>query len=73
MTRISMSELKTDLDKYVAMADGQDIIITENGKAVAKLVTAKEAKKEAFKHFLGLFPEKGLDLDPEQVREERLR
>lgn len=44
----------------------------KNGKVVAKLVTAKVDKKEAFKHFLGLFPEKGLDLDSERVREERL-
>lgn len=72
MTRVSMSELRTDLDKYVAMANGQDIIITENGKAVAKLVTAEATKKEAFKHFLSLFPEKGLDLDQDQVREERM-
>ena len=36
-------------------------------------VTAKIDKTETFKHFLSLFPEKGLDLDPEEVREERLR
>lgn len=72
MTRISMSELKTNPGKYVSMAVEQDILITKNGKVVAKLVTAKVDKKKAFQHFLGLFPEKGLDLDPEQVREERL-
>jgi len=72
MTQISVSELKTNTGKYVAMAMDQDIMITKNGKVVAKLVTAKVDKKEAFKHFLSLFPEKGLDLDPEQVREERL-
>ena len=73
MTQISVSELKTNAGKYVTMAMDQDIMITKNGKVVAKLVTAKVDKKEAFKHFLSLFPEKGLDLDPEQVREERLR
>lgn len=72
MTQISVSELKTNAGKYVTMAMDQDIMITKNGKVVAKLVTAKVDKKEAFKHFLSLFPEKGLDLDPEQVREERL-
>jgi len=71
MTQISVSELKTNTGKYVTMAMDQDIMITKNGKVVAKLVTAKVDKKEAFKHFLSLFPEKGLDLDPEQVREER--
>ncbi len=72
MTQISISELKTNPGKYVTMAEAQDVLITKNGKVVAKLVTAKVDKKEAFKHFLSLFPEKGLDLDPEKVREERL-
>ena len=72
MTQISVSELKTNAGKYVTMAMDQDIMITKNGKVVAKLVTAKVDKKEEFKHFLSLFPEKGLDLDPEQAREERL-
>lgn len=72
MTQISVSELKANAGKYVAMATDQDIMITKNGKVVAKLVTAKVDKKEAFKHFLSLFPEKGLDIDVEQAREERL-
>lgn len=72
MTQISVSELKANAGKYVTMAKDQDIMITKNGKVVAKLVTAKVDKREAFKHFLSLFPEKGLDLDPEQAREERL-
>ena len=72
MTQISVSDLQANAGKYVMMAKDQDIMITKNGKVVAKLVTAKVDKKEAFKHFLSLFPEKGLDLDPEQVREERL-
>ena len=72
MTQISVSELKTNTGKYVAMAMDQDIMITKNGKVVAKLVTAKADKKEAFRHFLSLFPEEGLDFDPERIREERL-
>lgn len=72
MKQISVSELKTNTGKYVTMAMEQDIMITKNGKVVAKLVTAKIDKKESFKHFLSLFPEKGLDIDPEQAREERL-
>lgn len=72
MTQISVSELKTNAGKYVAMAMDQDIMITKNGKVVAKLVTAKVDKKEAFAHFLSLFPKEGLSLDPEKIREERL-
>ena len=73
MTQISVSELKTNAGKYVTMAKDQDILITKNGKVVAKLVTAKVDKREAFKHFMSLFPENGLDLDPDKIREERLR
>ena len=72
MTQISGSELKTNTGKYVMMAMDQDIMITKNGKVVAKLVTAKVDKREAFQHFVSLFPEKGLELDPEKAREERL-
>lgn len=72
MTQISVSELKANAGKYVSMAVDQDIMITKNGKIIAKLVTAKADKKEAFRHFLSLFPEQGLDLNPEEVREERL-
>ena len=72
MTQISVSELKTNTGKYVMMAMDQDIMITKNGQVVAKLVTAKVDKREAFQHFVSLFPEKGLELDPEKAREERL-
>lgn len=73
MTQISISELKANTGKYVMMAANQDIMITKNGKIMAKLVTAKPDKKAAFNHFLSLFPEKGLDLDPDEVRKERLQ
>ena len=72
MTQISVSELKTNAGKYVTMAKDQDIQITKNGKIVAKLVTAKPDKKAAFQHLMSLFPEGGLDLDPEKIREERI-
>ena len=71
MTQISISELKTNTGKYVTMATAQDIFITKNGKIVAKLATAKDAKKATLDHLLGLFPQ-GLDVDLEQEREERL-
>lgn len=71
MLRISAPELKANAGKYVAMAAGQDSSITQDGKVAARLAAAKADKKEALQHFLGLFPEEGLDLNPEQAREER--
>lgn len=85
MTEITISELGANTDKYVAMAREQNIAITRDGKIVAKLVGEKEKKKmpideemlpidkkDAFRRLMALFPEEGFDLDPEQVREERI-
>jgi prevent-host-death family protein len=72
MTKISVTELKTNAGKYVEMAQEADVLITKNGKLVAKLVTAKPDKKEVFKHLLSLYPDDGLNIDPEDVRRERL-
>lgn len=72
MTRISVSELKMNTGKYVTMAGEQDILITRNGKVVAKLGTAKVDKLDAFHHLMNLFPADGIEVDLDQVREERL-
>ncbi len=72
MMRISVSELKMNTGKYVTMASDQDILITKNGKVVAKLGTAKVDKLDAFHHLMSLFPEEGIDVDLDQTREERL-
>lgn len=72
MTQISVSELKANAGKYVAMAMDQDILITKNGKVVAKLVTAKVDKKAALKELFSLFPD-GVKVDLDKAKEERLR
>ena len=56
MTRISVSELKTNAGKYVAMAQSQDIFITKNGKLIARLTTAKPDKVAAAKALFGILP-----------------
>lgn len=89
MTEITISELQANVGKYVAMAKNEHIAITRNGKIVAKLVgdVDKEImlmdkfdekmiptdKKDALRRLVALFPEGGLDLDPEKVKEERLK
>lgn len=39
---ITVPELEADLDKYVEMAQIQDVLIVQNGKVVAKLTAADE-------------------------------
>lgn len=70
MTQISVSELKTNAGKYVSMAQTQDILITKNGKLIARLTTAKPDKVAAAKALFGILPS---DVSIDESREERLK
>lgn len=70
MTRISVSELKTNAGKYVTMAQSQDIFITKNGKLIARLTTAKPDKVAAAKALFGILPS---NVNADEAREERLK
>jgi prevent-host-death family protein len=67
---VSLSELKINPGKYVALADGQDIYITRNGKKVARLTSARPDKLASAKALFGILP---ADVDPAAAREERLK
>ena len=67
---VSLSELKTNPGKYVAMVDQQDIYITKNGKRVAKLTSARQSKMASAQALFGILPS---DVDLDSVREERLK
>ena len=70
MTQISVSELKTNAGKYVTLAQSQDILITKNGKLIARLTTAKPDKVAAAKALFGILHS---NVDVDEAREERLR
>ncbi len=73
MTQISVSDLKVNAGKYVSMAQEQDILITKNGKVVAKLVTAKVDKKAAWDSLTDIFKNISMtDEEVDKVREERI-
>jgi prevent-host-death family protein len=67
---VSLSELKTNPGKYVALADGQDIYITRNGKKVARLTSARPDKAACARALFGILP---ADADLGAAREERLK
>jgi prevent-host-death family protein len=71
MTKVSVSELKANAGRYVEVAQDEDVLITKNGKLVAKLVTAKPDKVAAAKALFGAIPN-GSDIDLGKAREERL-
>lgn len=74
MTQISVSDLKVNAGKYVSMAQEQDVIITKNGKVVAKLVTARPDKKACWENIVDIFRAVGPMSDGEiaAAKEERI-
>lgn len=68
--RVSATEFKMNMGKYIERAAVEDIIITRNGKDVALLTNVEGKKKDALKSLRGII--KGAELTRGQIREERL-
>lgn len=65
MIKISVTELKADTGKYIALAEKQDVFITKNGRLIAKLTSAKPDKIASAKSLFGLIHDP-VDLDAEK-------
>ncbi len=65
---ITATELKSNLGKYLKLAEHEDIFITRNGKIVAKLSNPNADRVEMAKSLLGVIPS---DTTVEEAREER--
>ena len=70
MMQISVSELKANAGKYVAMAEEQDVVITKNGRKVARLTTTKVDKVAVAHSLFGILPS---DVNLDVAKEERLK
>lgn len=68
--RISVTELKTNLGKFLERATVEDIIITRYGKDIALLTNVENEKRDAPKSLRGIL--KGADITREEIRKERL-
>jgi antitoxin (DNA-binding transcriptional repressor) of toxin-antitoxin stability system len=66
---ITATEFKTNIGKYLTLAANEEIIITKNGKSIAKLTHTNGDKVELAKSLFGILPG---DASLEQAREERL-
>lgn len=65
---ITATELKSNLGKYLKLAENEDIFITRNGKVVAKLSNPNADRVKMAKSLLGVIPS---DITVEEAREER--
>ncbi|HAJ96732.1 MAG TPA: type II toxin-antitoxin system prevent-host-death family antitoxin [Ruminococcus sp.] len=66
---ITATELKTNLGKYLTLAETEDVYITKNGKIVAKLSNPNQSRVEIAKSLFGILP---ADVTLEESKQERL-
>ncbi len=66
---VTTAELQANLDKYLLLAATEDVLITQNGKVMAKLSAPFQDRVEIAESLLGVLPQTST-LD--EVREERL-
>jgi prevent-host-death family protein len=69
---ITATEFKTNIGKYLMAVDDEEVLITKNGKGVAKLVSVRSGsgKSSSLSSLRGIL--KGADVSLESIREERL-
>lgn len=66
---ITATELKSNLGKYLALSQHEDIFITKNGKIIAKLSNPNIDRVALAKSLVGIIPP---DVTVEEARKERV-
>jgi prevent-host-death family protein len=67
---ITATEFKKNIGKYLASVEGEDIIITKNGKQVAKLTSINKSDSLLTDSLIGVIPDPMVNL--RKLRKERL-
>ena len=76
--QVALSELKTNVGKYVDLAEKQDIYITRNGKLVAKIVGTNRDRVADMKSLFGIaklpqeYNNSNYDPNYKKLRDERM-
>ncbi len=64
---ITVTELKSNLGKYLLLAETEDIFITRHGKVIAKLSNPHQDRVDIAKSLFGILP---ADVTLDDAREE---
>lgn len=67
---VSSSEFKTNIGRYLSLVGKEDIIITRNGKRIARLIAEKEDKIAIAKSLIGILPG---TVTKEEAKEEKFK
>jgi prevent-host-death family protein len=67
---VTATEFKTNLGKYLTLSAREDVLITKNGRGVAKLVGVHKGEETTLRSLRGILH--GTDVTRKSIREERL-
>lgn len=71
---VNATEFKTRAGKYLEIVDKEEIVITRNGKEVAKLVPIRKQGTPNADFLYGLLADyEKKDITAEQIRDERIK
>lgn len=54
--KVNTTELRRHLSDYLAMANKEEIIITNKGIEIARIISPKQAKKRSLNNLVGILP-----------------
>ena len=66
---VASTEIQNNFGKYLDLASRQDIVITKNGTAVARLIGMRAKDKSLSEQLRGIIP---TDIDEEAIKAERM-
>jgi prevent-host-death family protein len=65
---VNSTDIQNNFGKYLEMASKQEVVITKNGAAVARLIGIKEKASFLSDQLVGIIP---ADVDEDAVKDER--
>jgi prevent-host-death family protein len=68
---VTSTDFKMNLGRYLDMVDREEIVITKNGRRIAKLVSDEEDLISVAKSLFGILPPDAVS--DEEIKEERMR
>jgi len=66
---VSSTDVQNNFGKYLEIASGQEIVITKNGTAVARLIGIGRKEKSMAERLRGIIP---ADADEKAIKDERM-
>ncbi len=67
--KVSVAEFKTEIDRYLELAEEEEIVLTKDGKQIARISPASQGFAEYLISLRGILPETAT---VEEAHEERI-